>query len=75
MTDLSDPIFHNEIAARARLEAIRWPDGPFCPHCGEAENVKRMEGKSHAPGLCYCRSCRKKFSVTVGTLFERSHIG
>ena len=74
MTDLSDPIFHNEIAARARLEAIRWPDGPFCPHCGEAENVKRMEGKSHAPGLCYCRSCRKKFSVTVGTLFERSHI-
>ena len=74
MTDLSDPIFHNEIAARARLEAIRWPDGPFCPHCGETENIRRLKGKSHAPGLCHCRSCRKKFSVTVGTLFERSHV-
>ena len=37
MTDLSDAIFHNEIKAREHLERIRWPNGPFCPHCGEAE--------------------------------------
>jgi transposase-like protein len=74
MTNLSNPIYSNDDAARAHLEAIRWPDGAFCPHCGELENVHRMEGKSHAPGLHYCRSCRKKFSVTVGTVFERSHI-
>lgn len=42
--DLTDPIFHDEDAARAHLEAIRWPNGPFCPHCGEAENVRRLEG-------------------------------
>ena len=72
MTDLSSPIFHNETAARKHLEAIRWPDGPFCPHCGETENVHRMKGKSHQPGMLYCRSCRKKFTVTVGTLFEGS---
>jgi transposase-like protein len=74
MTDLTAPFFQDPDKAREHLEAIRWADGAYCPHCGEAENVKRMEGKSHAPGLHYCRSCRKKFSVTVGTLFERSHI-
>lgn len=72
--DLTNPIFTDEATARAHLEAIRWPTGAYCPHCGECENVHRMEGESHAPGLHYCRSCRKKFSVTVGTLYERSHI-
>jgi transposase-like protein len=71
---LSDPIFHNDEAARLHLEAIRWPDGPYCPRCGEAEAVTRLQGKSTAPGLCICRSCRTKFSVTMGTIFERSHI-
>lgn len=74
MTDLTNPIFNDENAAREHLENIRWPDGAYCPHCGEAENVKRLEGKSHRPGLHYCRSCRKQFSVTVGTLFERSKV-
>ena len=74
MTDLTNPIYSDNDAARRHLESIRWPDGPYCPHCGELENVHGMEGESHAPGLCYCRSCRMKFSVTVGTVFERSHI-
>lgn len=72
--DLTNPIFTDESKAREHLEALRWPDGPFCPHCGEAENVVRLEGQAHRPGLLQCRSCRKQFSVTVGTLFERSHI-
>ena len=36
--DLTNPIFHDEDKAREHLEAQRWPDGPFCPHCGETEN-------------------------------------
>lgn len=69
----SDPVYNNEEAARARLEAVRWPNGPWCPRCGSF-NVLRMEGEAHRAGLLNCRDCRKQFSVTVGTVFERSHI-
>lgn len=72
--DLSAPIFTNEAKARAHLEALRWPNGAFCPHCGDVENVSRMNGDAHRPGLYQCNSCREQFSVTVGTLFERSHL-
>ena len=62
-----------EDQARAYLESIRWPKGPACPRCGDT-SVYRMSGKSTRPGLLKCRGCRKPFSVTVGTIFERSHI-
>jgi transposase-like protein len=71
--DLSAPMFHDDAVARAHLEAVRWPNGAFCPHCGSF-NVHLMEGKSHRPGLRYCRDCAGHFTVTVGTVFERSHI-
>lgn len=74
MCDINIPIFQNDDAARAYLESVRWSNGAFCPHCGEAENVMKLEGTSHRPGLYQCRSCRKQFTVTVGTLFERSKI-
>lgn len=74
MFDLTNEIYTDENKAREHLEAIRWPTGPYCPHCGETENVHRLEGKSTRPGLLYCRSCRGQFSVTVGTVFERSKI-
>jgi transposase-like protein len=72
--DLTNPIFHDEDKAREHLEKVRWPDGPFCPHCGEAENVHRLEGKSHRPGLFQCNSCAQAFTVTVKTVMERSKI-
>lgn len=72
--DLTNPIFTNEDKARAHLEALRWPDGPSCPHCGSVGNLKRLDGKSHRPGLFQCNECRGHFSVTVGSIFERSHI-
>ena len=72
--NLTDPIFHDETAARAHLESIRWPNGPVCPHCGVAENITRMEGKSHRLGVLQCNSCREPFTVTVGSVMERSHI-
>ncbi|HMK80834.1 MAG TPA: IS1595 family transposase, partial [Xanthobacteraceae bacterium] len=69
------PIFTDENAAREALEAVRWPDGPVCPHCGSTgDDVARIEGKSARPGLFYCNGCKGQFTVTVGTVFERSKI-
>jgi transposase-like protein len=72
--NLTDPIYTNEAKARAHLEALRWPDGPVCPHCGVIGNAVRLAGESTRPGLFKCRDCRQPFSVTVGTVFERSKI-
>ena len=73
--NLTDKIFHDDEAARLHLEAQRWPDGAYCPHCGECSAVTLLGGKSTKPGTYICKSCRTKFTVTVGTIFERSHIG
>ncbi len=73
--DITNPIFTDADKAREHLETINWPHGPFCPHCGEAENVHRLAGKSTRAGLIQCNSCLKNFTVTVGTVFERSKIG
>src|SRR5437879_771396 len=66
--------FSNEDKAREFLERLRWPDGPFCPHCGEIGRVYKLQGKTTRPGLYKCGGCRKPFTVTVGTIFEDSHI-
>jgi len=67
-------VYQDEDKARVALEAIRWPDGPICPHCGNCEGIYTIQGKSTRKGLYKCAECRKPFTVTVGTLFERSHI-
>jgi transposase-like protein len=72
--DMTNPIFNDEAKAREHLEEIRWPDGPFCPHCGEAEKVYRLHGKSHREGLVHCNSCEGSFTVTTGTVLESSHV-
>lgn len=72
--NLTNPIYTSESKARAHLEALRWPDGPVCPHCGVIDNAVRLAGESTRPGLYKCRDCRLPFSVTVGTVFERSKI-
>lgn len=72
--DLTAKRFNDEDAAREYLEAIRWPDGPICPHCGCIGRSSRLEGKSHRKGLLFCGDCRKQYSVTVKTVFERSKI-
>jgi transposase-like protein len=71
---LTDPIFNNEEAARAHFEALRWPDGPVCPHCGGVDAATELRGKSTRPGLYKCKQCQKPFTATIGTLYERSHI-
>ena len=72
--DITNPIFNDEAKAREFLEAQRWPDGPHCPHCGAVSGIAKVEGKKHRPGLYYCNPCKGQFTVTVGTLFERSKI-
>jgi transposase-like protein len=74
MSHLNEPWFNDADAAREHLEAIRWPNGPICPHCGSVENIRKVTGEKHRPGLYACRECEGHFTVTVGTLFERSHI-
>jgi transposase-like protein len=71
--DITAPQFTDENAAREHLESLRWPDGPFCPHCGSV-TVTRLEGKKHRAGLIQCNDCREQFTVTVGTVFERSKV-
>lgn len=76
MFDLTNEIYTDADKAREHLEAIHWPNGPVCPHCGNinAERITKMQGKSTRPGVYKCNECRKPFSVTVGTVFERSKI-
>jgi len=73
--NLQNPIFTDETKAREWLEARVWPNGPVCPHCGSTDDdVTKLEGKAHRPGLYQCAGCREQFTVTVKTVFERSKI-
>lgn len=76
MFDLTNEIYNDADKAREHLEAIHWPNGPICPHCGniDPDRITKLEGKSTRPGVYKCKECRKPFSVTVGTVFERSKI-
>ncbi len=85
MSILSAEYFHDEAAAFTKLEAILWPNGPVCPHCGGKERIYKLEGVRSKPskinpegvvrhGLKKCGHCRKQFTVRVGTVFESSHI-
>ena len=74
MSILCGAHFHDETAAIARLESILWPNGPVCPHCGNADKVYEIKGKTARPGLKTCGGCRKQFTVKIGTLFEDSHV-
>jgi transposase-like protein len=84
MSILNANHFHDEAAAFTELEAILWPDGPVCPHCGGMDRIYALKGVRTKPskknpegverhGLKKCGHCRKQFTVRVGTVFEDSH--
>jgi len=73
-TNLFEPRFQNADAAREYLERLHWPHGSVCPHCGSGDNQTRLEGGKHRPGVVQCNECRKQYTVTVGTVFERSKV-
>src|ERR1700691_5587967 len=72
MSILSKPHFHNEAAAIERLEAIVWPEGPVCPHCGGVDRITPVKGGR--VGLRRCGDCKKQFTCKVGTVFEDSKV-
>lgn len=74
--ELDNPAFQDDDLAREWFEARIWPNGPICTHCGSfGEGVTRMQGKAHRPGCFQCNACRGQFTVTTGTVMERSKIG
>ncbi|HKT85673.1 MAG TPA: IS1595 family transposase [Novosphingobium sp.] len=84
MTNITAPHFTDEDKAREHLETLRWPEGPFCPHCGSV-NATRLPAQRGRPtkahpegkvrkGVVQCNDCRQQYSVTVGTVFESSKV-
>jgi transposase-like protein len=68
----TEPHFQTAEAAREWLERMRWPKGPICPHCGTSDQAYAIRKVGWY--RCAEKECRKDFSVTVGTVMERSHI-
>jgi transposase-like protein len=66
------PHFQTPELAREWLENLRWPEGPICSHCGTVGRAYALK----KPGWYRCaeKECRKDFTVTTGTVMERSHI-
>ena len=71
MENILAPRFIDPVAARKHLEALRWPNGAECPHCKLINATPITGGRD---GLYQCNSCREQFTVTVGTVFERSKV-
>lgn len=82
---LNEAYFHDEAAAFEALEAILWPNGPTCPHCGATDRLNKLQGVRSKPskkhpkglvrqGLWKCYHCRGQFTVRKGTVFESSHL-
>ena len=74
MSTLSKAYLHDETAAIEKLETILWPKGPVCPRCKGQDRVTKVGGETARAGLWRCGPCKRQFTVTVGTLFERSHV-
>ena len=74
-SSLNAPQFQDADKARQYLQRQVWPNGPVCPHCGSiSKDHYALDGETTRPGLYKCKDCREPFTVTVGTVFERSKI-
>ncbi len=85
MSILAKKYFYDEAAAFEHVEAVLWPEGPVCHHCGSVKKPYKLIGvrsKSSKKnpeglerhGLYKCADCRGQFTVRMGTIFEESHI-
>ena len=73
--ELQSRAFTDEAAAREAMEALLWPNGPVCPHCGSFEEPRQGQGRVRAPRpLLLSQYCKSQFTVTIGTIFERSKV-
>lgn len=68
-------VLNTDEACRIFLENIRWNGEPACPHCGSVnKDHYKLNVKGEFKGQYKCKDCRERFTVTVGTMFEGSHI-
>jgi transposase-like protein len=78
-------VVSDEAKAFELVERLRWPEGAVCPHCGIAGSARKLPPQRTKPskkhpkgkpvhGLWKCYSCRKQFTVRVGSIFEDSPI-
>ncbi len=85
MSILNRPYFYDEAKAFEHVEAVLWPQGPVCHHCGSMEKPYKLAGVRSKPskknpegverhGLYKCKDCRGQFTVRMGSIFEESHI-
>lgn len=77
MSSLSAAYLHNEEAAHEFVEAVLWPNGARCPRCGSFDRITKVKAnpeKRIRLGLYRCGSCKRQFTVKVGTIFEDSKI-
>ncbi len=70
----NQPHYQDAEKAREYLEALRWANGVTCPHCGSLGKHLHLTGTKYRPGLYKCADCYEQFTVTVGTVFERSKV-
>ena len=61
----------DESACREYMEQMRWNGNPVCPHCGGHKPYRRKDGKTFR---CRAKTCKRDFSVTLGTVFENSKV-
>lgn len=71
--------FGTDEKARKHLESVLWKDGIVCPHCKCNDqkmfsDIAANPSKKIRAGLRYCSNCKSQFTVTIGTIFEDSHI-
>jgi len=71
--------FPDDDTARKHLETVLWKDGIVCPHCQckdqkQFSEIAANPAKKIRAGLRYCANCKSQFTVTIGTIFEDSHI-
>ena len=62
--------FPDEQSCVKHLEALRWPYGIICQHCGSSEKIHIYKSRM----IYKCGECGKQFSVRKGTIFEESRL-
>lgn len=61
--------FPTQEACLEYLEKIRWQDKPTCPYCQSTNSTPAPKEQRH-----HCNNCNTSYSVTVGTIFHKTHL-
>lgn len=61
--------FPTEDACIEHLEKVRWDGIPKCPYCKSKKSTPMQSERRH-----HCNNCNTTYSVTVGTIFHRTHV-